>query len=137
MEVLSPNSAILERTRELCSLILQSDEYQENAAKVETFFKDDEAQTAYRDFGQLGEALQQKQQSGDLGQPDIDLYESQLEDLKKNPVVADFMEAEATLNGIVQQIARQVGKTLELGRLPTPEDLEEGGCCSSGGCGCD
>ncbi|MEX2581032.1 MAG: YlbF family regulator [Verrucomicrobiales bacterium] len=137
MEVLSPNSAILERTRELCSLILQSDEYQENAAKVETFFKDDEAQTAYREFGQLGEELQQKQQSGGLGQPDIDLYESQLEDLKKNPVVADFMEAEATLNGIVQQIARQVGKTLELGRLPTPEDLEEGGCCSSGGCGCD
>jgi hypothetical protein len=46
------------------------------------------------------------------------------------------MTAEETLNGIVQQVSRMVGKALELGRLPEPEDLAGGGCCSSGGCGC-
>lgn len=135
MEVLSPNSAILDKTRELCSLILQSGEYKENVEKIEAFFKDDDAQQSYRDFAQLGQEMQEKQQSGALAQSDIDHYETQLAELKENSTTADFMEAEATLNGIVQQIAKQVGKTLELGRLPTPEDLEDG-CCSSGSCGC-
>jgi len=136
MEVLSPNSAILDKTRELCSLILQSGEYQENVSKIETFFKDDKAQESYRDFAKLGEEMQGKQQGGSLDQSDIANYETQLASLKENPVTAEFMGAEETLNGIVQQIAKQVGKTLELGRLPTSEDLEEGDCCSSGGCGC-
>ena len=47
MEILSPNSAILEKTRELCSLILQSGEYQENVSKIETFFANDDAQSQY------------------------------------------------------------------------------------------
>ncbi len=136
MEVLSPNSAILDKTRELCSLILQSGEYQENVAKIEAFFKDEEAQESYRAFAKLGEEMHAKQQDGELQQSDVDHYEAQLAALKENPTTGDFMEAEAALNGIVQQIAKQVGKTLELGHLPTPEDLEDGGCCSSGGCGC-
>lgn len=136
MEVLSPNSAILDKTRELCSLILQSGEYQENVAKIETFFKDEEAQESYRNFAKLGEEMHSKQQEGSLEQSDIDSYEKQLAALKENGVTGEFMDAEQTLNGIVQQIAKQVGKTLELGRLPTAEDLDEGDCCSSGGCGC-
>ena len=136
MEVLSPNSAILDKTRELCSLILQSGEYQENVAKIETFFKDEEAQESYRNFAKLGEEMHSKQQEGSLEQSDIDSYEQQLAALKENGVTGEFMDAEQTLNGIVQQIAKQVGKTLELGRLPTAEDLDEGDCCSSGGCGC-
>lgn len=137
METLSPNSAILEKTRELCSLILQSSEYQENVAKIDAFFKDDDAQASYREFAKLGEDLHQKQQGGELEQTDIDGYEATLKALKEDPITGEFMGAEETLNSIVQQVSKQVGKTLELGRLPEPEDLEESGCCSSGGCGCD
>jgi len=36
----------------------------------------------------------------------------------------------------VKEVSRFVGKSLELGRLPEPEDLESGDCCNSGGCGC-
>jgi hypothetical protein len=47
------------------------------------------------------------------------------------------MNAEEALNSMASQISKQVGKTLELGRLPTPEDLESGGCCGGGSCGGD
>ncbi|MEC5128506.1 YlbF family regulator [Verrucomicrobiales bacterium BCK34] len=137
METLSPNSAILEKTRELCSLILQSGEYQENVAKIDAFFKDDDAQASYREFAQLGEELHKKQHDGALEQSDIEGYETKLAALKADPITGAFMGAEENLNGIVQQVSKQVGKTLELGRLPEPEDLQDSGCCSSGGCGCD
>ncbi len=134
---LSPNSAVLEKTRELCSLILQSGEYTENVSKIETFFKDENAQTSYREFAALGEELHQKQQAGTLADEDVANYETKLKALKADPVTGGFMTAEETLNGIVQQVSKYVGKTLELGKLPDPEDLEDSGCCSSGGCGCD
>ncbi len=136
MEVLSPNSAILDKTRELCTLILQSGEYQENVEKIDTFFKDDEAQASYKEFAALGETLHQKQQAGLLSDEDVAGYDEKLKALKANPVTGEFMAAEQTLNGIVAQISKTVGKTLEIGRLPEPEDMEESGCCSSGGCGC-
>ena len=135
MEVLSPNSAILEKTRELCSLILQSGEYQENVSKIEAFFANDDAQAEYRAFAKLGEELHQKQHAGEITEDDISDYEEKLNELKSNEVTANFMNAEEALNGMVSQISKHVGKTLELGRLPTPEDLESGGCCGSGGCG--
>lgn len=134
---LSPNSAILDKTRELCSLILKSSEYTDNVEKIETFFADEEAQAQYRSFADLGDQLHQKQHAGTITQEDVETYDEKLKALKANPVTAGFMDAEATLNGIVRQISKTVGKTLELGRLPEPEDLEEGGCCGgSGGGGC-
>ena len=50
METLSPNSAILDKTRELCTLILQSGEYRDNVSKIDAFFNDKAAQSAYRNF---------------------------------------------------------------------------------------
>ncbi len=133
-EILSPNSAILEKARELCSLILQSGEYRENASKIEAFFNDDAAQVAYRQFSKLGERLHQKQHDGELTQADIDGYDKEMAALRSNPVTAEFMDAEKTFNGIVGQIAKFVGKSLELGRLPEPDELGGGSCGS--GCGC-
>jgi cell fate (sporulation/competence/biofilm development) regulator YlbF (YheA/YmcA/DUF963 family) len=134
-ETLSPNSAILDKTRELCSLILQSGEYRENVSKVDAFFKDEAAQAAYRDFSRLGERLHERQHAGELTQADIDGYDREMAALRANPVAAGFMDAEETFNGIVGQISKLVGKTLELGRLPEPDELD-GGCCGGGGCGC-
>mgnify|MGYP001793895028 FL=1 len=139
MEVLSPNSAILDNTRELCPMILQSNEYQENVSKIQRFAKNEEAQAAYREFGELGETLQQKQQAGLLTDEDVAGFDEKMAALKADPITGEFMEAEQTLNGMVAQISKTVGKTLELGRLPEPEDLEDSGCCGGGGgggCGC-
>jgi len=137
METLSPNSAILDKTRELCTLILQSGEYKDSASKIDTFFNDKDAQKSYRAFSKLGESLHQKQAAGELTQADIDGYDGEMAALRANPVTASFMDAEKILNGIVGQVSKLVGKTLELGRLPEPGELADSGCCNSGGCGCN
>lgn len=136
MQVLSPNSAILEKTRELCSLILQSGEYKDNHAHIEAFFQNDEAQAAYRAFAALGEELHQKQHAGTLSKEDVEAYEKKHAALKDDPVTGSFIGAEEEFNGMVQQIAKMVGKTLELGRVPEAADLQDDGCCGNSGCGC-
>jgi len=136
MTTLAPNSAILDKTRELCELLLQSREYRESASKIEAFFANESAQADYRSFAELGEQLHQKQSAGQLTEADVAGYDAKLQSLKSDPVTGEFMAAEETLNGMVRQISKLVGKTLELGRLPEPKDLEESGCCNSGGCGC-
>jgi DNA-binding GntR family transcriptional regulator len=45
------------------------------------------------------------------------------------------MDAQEEMQQIKQQITKQISKTLELGHLPSEEDLSEGGSCGSG-CGC-
>ena len=91
MEILSPNSAILDKTRELCTLILQSGEYRDNVSKIDAFFNDKAAQSAYRNFSKLGESLHQKQHAGELTQADIDGYDKEMAALRDNPVTAAFM----------------------------------------------
>ncbi len=141
MQVLSPNSAILEKTRELCELLLDSPEFHENTSKIRAFFSDDEAKSRYQHFHELSELLQQKQQAGELTDADINEYTDTLTALKEDSITGSFMTAEAAMNGIAQQISMHVSKTLEFGRLPTPEELEapQGGCCGGSGggsCGC-
>lgn len=136
MDTLPLNSAIAGKTRELCALLLESPDYKSNVAKIETFFGDESAQQQYRDFAELGEQLQQKQHAGELTQPDVDLYQEKEAALREHPVAGPFLEAESQLNDLAKQISKHVAKTLELGRVPGPEDLAEDGCCGGGGCGC-
>ena len=129
------NSAILEKTRELCTLILGSQEYKSNLEKIEAFFNDPAAQESYREFSQMGQDLHAKQHAGELNKEDIDAYDKLEVGLRENPVTGGFMSAEQSLNDIARQISQLVGKSLELGRLPEPEDMKSDGCCG-GGCGC-
>lgn len=130
------NSAILEKTRELCTLILGSPEYKGNLAKIEAFFKDEAAQDSYRAFSQLGQEMHTKQHAGELTQDDISNYDKKQEELRGNALTNDFMNAEEGLNNIAREISQHVGKSLELGRLPDPEDFESsGGCCGGSGGG--
>jgi hypothetical protein len=85
-----------------------------------------------------GQALQQKQQmSLPLSGEEIADFEQHRDNLLKNPVAREFMDAQEELHSVQHSIQQFVSKTLELGRLPTEEDLN-GGCCgghSSCGCG--
>ena len=58
----------------------------------------------------------------------------QREALLGNPVARGFLDAQEELNSIQESIQSHVAKTLELGRLPQPEDFEGGSC--GHGCGC-
>lgn len=131
----SLESLVLEKTRELCNMILESGDYRDSRSKIEAFFSDEKAQSEYRTFSALGERLQYKQQTGRLTQDDIDGYDDAHASLRENPVTAGFFDAEDALNSLVTKVSKFVGKTVELGRIPELDELTSGGCCG-GGCGC-
>jgi cell fate (sporulation/competence/biofilm development) regulator YlbF (YheA/YmcA/DUF963 family) len=60
--------------------------------------------------------------------------EMRKEALLGNPVAVSFAESEAKLNEWFGTVTRLLQKTLQLGRVPSEEDLSSG--CCGGGCGC-
>ena len=134
-ETLPANSVILERTRDLCTAILEWPEYKAQAAHIEGFLADEEAKTEYRAFAQLGEEMHQKQQAGSLTDDDIKSYEEKKGALEEKPLIGAFLAAQDSMNEIHRTVSQHVAKTLELGRMPEPEDFQSsGGCCGGGSC---
>ena len=71
----------------------------------------------------------------ELGEAEISAFEQAREELLQNTTVTDFMSAQKELQSIQKTIGQMVGLTLELGRVPTADDIEAasgGGCCGGG-----
>jgi cell fate (sporulation/competence/biofilm development) regulator YlbF (YheA/YmcA/DUF963 family) len=143
MQLLEEKSTVMSKTRELCDTIASDSEYQTLLKKVEVFLGDDEARTTYQAGHQKGQELNQKQQSGlQLAESEISEFESARSQLLENPVASEFLQAQQSLETLQNSVSRMVGMTLELGRVPTSEDIAQasgGGCCGGeggGGCGC-
>ena len=143
MKLLDDDSTVMSKTRDLCETIAKDAEYQALLTQVEKFLGDDEARTTYQAVHQKGQELNQKQQSGlQLAENEIAEFESARTQLLDNPVASEFMQAQQSLESLQSSVSRLVGMTLELGRVPTSEDIAQasgGGCCggeSGGGCGC-
>ena len=139
MTLLADNSTILIKTKELCAEIAGHPVFLQHQARIESFLDDDAARTQYKDAHELGEQLHQKQHAGlELGTAEIKAFETARDALFGNPIACEFMEAQHSLETLRKEITKLVGMTLELGRVPTEEDLAEagGGCCGGGGGGC-
>lgn len=137
MDILQDDSVVIAKVRELCAAITGDADYQEQMAKVETFLNDDSARESYKAVQEKGQELNQKQQAGlQLADAEVHEFEVMREQLMANPVATEFMAAEQGLNTIHQTVNQYVGMSLELGRVPTPEDFaqaNQGGCCGGGG----
>jgi len=82
-----------------------------------------------------GQALQEKQsQSQPLEGAEIADFEKHRDALLKNTVARGFLDAQEELHEIQHSIQKHIAKTLELGRLPSADDLDGGSC--GHGCGC-
>jgi cell fate (sporulation/competence/biofilm development) regulator YlbF (YheA/YmcA/DUF963 family) len=139
MSIASFDSDLISKTRELCSQIISDPTYLKLQDKVERFLSDDAARLQYQSVHERGEELHHKQHAGiELGAQEIREFESAREALFANEIATSFIEAQRDLEQLQKIIGRYVGKTLELGRVPSAEDLEESssGCCGGGGCGC-
>ena len=137
MNLLEDDSAVMGKTRDLCETIANDSDYRDLLQKVEKFLGDDEARLSYQSVHESGQALNQKQQSGlQLSDSEIAEFEGARTELFNNPIASDFMQAQQTLEALQSSVSRMVGMTLELGRVPTPEDIAQasgGGCCGGGG----
>lgn len=137
MNLLEDDSTVMGKTRDLCETIANDSDYRDLFRKVEKFLGDDEARLSYQSVHESGQALNQKQQSGlQLSESEIAEFEGARSELLNNPIASDFMQAQQTLEALQSSVSRMVGMTLELGRVPTPEDIAQatgGGCCGGGG----
>jgi len=138
--LLAEDSPVISKTKELCAQIASDPSFLKLQADVERFLSDDSARLQYQSVHERGEELHHKQHAGvELGASEIREFESARDALFENEVARDFLSAQRELETLQKEIAKYVGGTIELGRVPTAEDLEDkGGCCggNSGGGGC-
>ncbi len=139
MSIVAEDSAVIAKTKELCAQIATDPEFVKLQASVERFLSDDAARLQYQSVHERGEELHQKQRAGvELGSSAVREFEAAREALFENEVAREFLTAQRELETLQQEIGKYVGMTLELGRVPNPEDFagSGGGCCGGGGCGC-
>ena len=128
-------SAVMQKTRELCQTILDQPNMQAIRKRIDEFMGDEQTRAQYDDLVNKGQVLQQKQQmSLALTGEEIADFEQHRDSLMRNPVARAFLDAQEELHQVQQSVHQYVNKTLELGRLPTGEEMEGGSC--GHGCGC-
>ena len=145
MSLIADDSTLMKSTKSLCETLVAQDEFKKLHSDVEAFLSNDEARLQYQSVHESGEALNNKQRSGvELSDAEISEFEQAREQLFQNSIVTSFMDAQRELQTVQQALTKYLGLTLELGRVPSEEDLAEaaaqgGGCCGGsggGGCGC-
>jgi cell fate (sporulation/competence/biofilm development) regulator YlbF (YheA/YmcA/DUF963 family) len=135
METVIEESAILTKTKELCQAILDQPNMRSIRQRVDAFMEDEKARSLYDGLVSKGQLLQQKQQQAlpVTGEEMAD-FEQHRTALFNNPVARGFLDAQEELHQVQESVHQYVSKTLELGRIPSEEDLHGGSC--GHGCGC-
>jgi cell fate (sporulation/competence/biofilm development) regulator YlbF (YheA/YmcA/DUF963 family) len=129
---------IAQKTRELCQTILDEPGMKAIRQRIDEFLADENTRAQYDGLIAKGQALQQKQQmSVPLTGEEISDFEQQRDLLLKNPVARAFLDAQQELHQVQESIHRQINKTIELGRLPSEEELSEGCCGQHENCSCE
>jgi len=135
MTTLTEASPVTEKTKELCETILSDPAVASIRQRIDTFMADAKARSQYETVMSKGQSLNEKQQrSLPLSGEEISDFEKQREALLSNPVARGFLDAQEEMHQIQNSIQEHVAKTLELGRVPGPEDFDSGSC--GHGCGC-
>lgn len=128
------SKALVEKTRELCSTILAQPGMGSIRKNIDSFMADEKSRSQYESLMAKGQALHEKQhRSLPLSGEEVGEFEKEREAVMGNPVARGFLDAQEALHHLQESIQTQISKTLELGRLPSEEDLE--GSCGHG-CGC-
>jgi len=129
-------TSVMQKTRELCQVILDEPNIRSIRERIDTFMEDEKTRAQYDGLVSKGQALQEKQQNATaLTGEEIADFEQHRDALLKNPVARGFLDAQEELQQVQKTIQTYVSKTLELGRIPSEDELD-GGCCGNSGCGC-
>jgi cell fate (sporulation/competence/biofilm development) regulator YlbF (YheA/YmcA/DUF963 family) len=130
------DSPVLQKTLELCEVILAQPEFGAMRRQLDDFMANDAAQSAYRNLSEMGAALREKHHQGAPPTPaEVETFEQQRQEFLADPVARGFLEAQQAMQDVRDTITRYVTRTFELGRKPTAEDFNSCGCGSGCGCG--
>jgi len=136
MQATIEETEIIQKTKDLCQTLVEQPEFQQIRRNIDAFMADEQAKNQYQLVMEKGDLLQHKQNSGQpLDNAEITDFETNREALMNNVLARDFLEAQQQMHKIQESVMQYVGKTFELGRVPTTEDFSSGGCGPSCGCG--
>ena len=128
-------SAVIEKTRELCQAILQQPAVSSAREDIAAFMKDDAARADYQALVGKGQALQEKQErSLPLSEQEIAEFELHREKVLSNPVSKAFLDAQQAMQEVRHSINKYVSMSLETGKVPSVEDFQAATCGQ--GCHC-
>src|SRR5258708_3918479 len=129
MQTTIEETSVTQKTRELCQAILEQPNMQSIRQRIDAFMADEKTRGQYDGLMTKGQALQQKQQmSVPLTGEEVADFEQDRDALMTNPVARGFMDAQEEMHHTQESIQQYVPKTLELGRLPTEDEMSEGSC---------
>ncbi len=112
------------KTNELCEAILEQIQQGGIRQRIDSFLSDSTARGQYESLMNRGQALQEKQHHGKTLDPsEISAFEKDRDALLKNPVASGFLDAQEEMHDLQHSIQKIVAKTIELGRLPSADDL--------------
>ncbi len=127
--------SVMQKTRELCQAILDQPGMQAIRQRIDTFMADAASRSQYEALVNKGQILQEKQQNAlPLSGEEIADFEQQRDTVLRNPVARGFLDAQDELHKVQHSVQSYLTKTLELGRLPTQEELSGDSC--GHGCSC-
>lgn len=133
MQSTTPESVVVQKTRELCQAILEQPEFQQIRQGLDAFLGNDQVRSQYQALSEKGEYLQHKQQTGgQLSEQEISEFESARESFLNDPVARGFLDAQKQMHRVQESVTHYVTKTFELGRVPVESDFETCGH----GCNC-
>ncbi len=128
---------VAEKARELCQAIVDQPNFTEVKQRIDAFMADELIKFKFQMVMQKSEILQAKQSQGaPISADEITAFQTMRDELMANDIAKNFLDAQQEMTRIQDQVMRFVQKTYELGRVPSAEDLDDGSCCSSSGCGC-
>ncbi|MDB4507797.1 YlbF family regulator [Verrucomicrobiales bacterium] len=135
MENLLDTPTIDTKSRELCQFIVDQPEFAAARGHIEAFLENAEAQAVYRAWQEKGQELQRMSHEGlQPNDDDIKQMEALRETVMKNEIASDFAEAESQMNGTFSTVTKLLQQTLQLGRVPSVDEMNaESGCCGGGG----
>jgi cell fate (sporulation/competence/biofilm development) regulator YlbF (YheA/YmcA/DUF963 family) len=135
MQTQIEESAVIQKTKELCQAILDQSDIRALRKNIDAFMANDQARGHYESLMTQGEMLHEKQHSGTpLTENEIAAFEKLRESFLNNPVARGFLDAQEEMQKVQKSVTQYVSKTFELGRVPEESDLESGSCGQ--GCGC-
>lgn len=134
MQTTIEETLIIRKTKELCQTILDEPSMQSIRQRIDAFMNDQKTRADYDVVVAKSQALQEKQQNSTaLTGEEVADFEQHRDALLNNPVARGYLDAQEELHEVQHSIHQYVGKTLQLGRMPSEEDL--GGGCGGGGGG--
>ena len=132
----TPTTEIETQVQALCTAIAESQEVRSARDQAEAFLANQDVVGQYREMMTLGAQLQQRHQSGEqLDDAEIAHFQELKSTTEASDLVQGFQSAQRTLQEVANLVNGYVTKTLETGRVPSPEEMASEGSCGEG-CGC-